>query len=136
MSEQEEPLATGGVISKPGLIILGGHHEQETAYMPKNASVLSSTGQDASPAKTTITIKPLVIPSVEQMRLIARILDGLCAEFTEPFMTPLGMVAMRCRFCKVPGVPFGIDQMRYEHTDECVLALNDQLQESMKEREK
>lgn len=71
----------------------------------------------------------------EQLRLIARILDGLCT--ANPIVRHIdelfGVNVGRCRYCGVTGHFVGTSQIKHEHPDECVLALNAQLQESLKE---
>lgn len=70
----------------------------------------------------------------EQLHLIARILDGICASRSiEPYTTVGYVPVGRCRYCGVIGQVCNDDQVKYEHPDECVLALNARLQETLKE---
>lgn len=80
-------------------------------------------------------IMPPPIPALsiaDQIRLIGSILDQICAEFVEPYMTPLGTMDVRCRFCKAPGMSLTIGQMSIPHLDACAVALNARLQESLR----
>lgn len=100
--------------------------DEQEKYIP-------SLGTVTGPAPSThrVSAEPLVIPTVEQMHLIARILDGLCkAQAYEPHMF-MGVVDVgRCRYCGAIGEV--TDQgIRHEHTDGCALTLNDQLQKSV-----
>lgn len=84
-------------------------------------------------------IMPPPMPALsiaDQIRLIGSILDQICTDFVEPYMTPLGTMSVRCRFCKTPGVPLALGQMSIPHPDTCGMALNAQLQASLKPIEK
>lgn len=69
----------------------------------------------------------------EQLQLIARILDRLCAiNAIEPHFEN-GVNVGRCRDCGAIGqLVYIYQRIKHEHNDECVLALNAQLQALVK----
>lgn len=74
----------------------------------------------------------------EQLRLVARILDGLLK--TIPSLMPhpdeTGLLNVgKCRYCDVVGHVHNVYELRHEHTDDCLLALNSQLQAMTKSDE-
>lgn len=80
-------------------------------------------------------IMPQPVPALsiaDQIRLVGAILDQVCSDFVEPYMTPLGTMDVRCRYCKAPGMSLTAGQMSIPHADTCAVALNARLQESLK----
>ena len=82
--------------------------------------------------------KPPIMPPIpvlsiaDQVRLIGAILDQVCGDFIESYPTPVGTWDVRCRYCKAIGISLMAGQMSIPHADACAIALNAQLQESLK----
>lgn len=116
--------------------VLGVFMRREEKQVSEQEKYIPSLGAVSGPAPSThrVSAEPLVIPTVEQMQLIASILDGLIKTIPPlmPHYDEIGMVNLgKCRYCGVVGQIHNVFEVRHEHTDECLLALNDRLQKSM-----